>query len=207
MGLSRRAYAASRKKRGLSGGSDAAVRKAIAAGRIDVEPDGTIDPAKADAQWSAATDRAKVRSDKAIAQGVEKAKATIEADEKKPVSQAHIEAVQEGSAAAERMEPGDSGGMTMAKAAAADKAYSAQLKRVRLQQLKGDLVDRKAMTNHVFDLARKERDSWLQMPARKAANMAAELGVDAHEMEQVLERYIRDHLAELAEIKVDVSGS
>ena len=58
-------------------------------------------------------------------------------------------------------------------------------------------------TSHVFDLARKERDAWLQMPARKAANMAAELDVDAHLMEQVLDRYIREHLAEMAEIKFE----
>ena len=45
------------------------------------------------------------------------------------------------------------------------------------------------------------------VPARKAANMAAELGVDAHLMEQVLDKAIRDHLADLAEVKIDISGS
>lgn len=43
MGISIRAYA---RQRGVS---DAAVRKAIKTGRITTEPDGTIDPAKADA--------------------------------------------------------------------------------------------------------------------------------------------------------------
>ncbi|MBY6055392.1 elements of external origin [Leisingera daeponensis] len=183
------------------------MRKAIASGRIDVEPDGSIDPVKADAQWSAATDRNKQRSDDSVARGVERARETIAADERKPVTRAHVEAVNEGAAAADRMEPAEPGGMTMAKAAAADKAYSAQIKALKLKQLKGQLVDIKAVRNHVYDLARKERDSWLQMPARKAANMAAELGVDAHLMEQTLDRYIRDHLAELAEIKVDLSAS
>ncbi|WP_457912289.1 hypothetical protein, partial [Acidithiobacillus caldus] len=46
MGLSVRAYAQHR------GVSHTAVAKAIKAGRISVEPDGTIDPAKADAQWA-----------------------------------------------------------------------------------------------------------------------------------------------------------
>ena len=46
MGLSIRAYAQHR------GVSHTAVAKAIKAGRISVEPDGKIDPAKADAQWS-----------------------------------------------------------------------------------------------------------------------------------------------------------
>ena len=45
MGISIRAYAQHR------GVSHEAVRKAIASGRIHPEPDGSIDPAKADAQW------------------------------------------------------------------------------------------------------------------------------------------------------------
>ena len=51
MGLSRRAYARHR------GCNESAVRKAIAAGRISVEADGTIDPEKADAAWAANTSR------------------------------------------------------------------------------------------------------------------------------------------------------
>ncbi|MBR9837037.1 MAG: elements of external origin [Rhodobacteraceae bacterium] len=207
MGISRRAYAAHRKSRGLSGSTDTAVRKAIATGRIDVEADGSIDPAKADAQWAAGTDSNKQRTDEAISAGIDRARETIAADEQKPVTRAQVEAVREGSDQAARMEPQDSGGMTMAKAAAADKAYSAQIKRLKLMQLKGELVSKKAVVAHVFDLARKERDSWLQLPARKAANMAADLGVDAHLMEQLLDRYIRDHLAELAEIKIELGGS
>ena len=46
MGLSIRAYAQHR------GVSHTAVGKAIKAGRIPQEPDGTIDPAKADAAWN-----------------------------------------------------------------------------------------------------------------------------------------------------------
>jgi hypothetical protein len=42
MGMSRRSYAAQR------GVSEAAVRKAIATGRITTVPEGKIDPAKAD---------------------------------------------------------------------------------------------------------------------------------------------------------------
>ena len=55
MGLSRRSYAA------LRGVSEAAVRKALATGRIAAEPDGTIDPVRADLMWDAATDPAKQR--------------------------------------------------------------------------------------------------------------------------------------------------
>ena len=50
MGLSIRAYARHR------GVSDAAVRKAIAAGRITPEGDGTVDPERADAEWARNTE-------------------------------------------------------------------------------------------------------------------------------------------------------
>ena len=52
--LSLRAYAASRKARGLSGGSLAAVQKARDSGRIKVV-DGKVDPDAADAAWLANT--------------------------------------------------------------------------------------------------------------------------------------------------------
>ena len=50
MGLSIRAYARHR------GVSDAAVRKAIAAGRVTPEADGTLDPERADAEWARNTE-------------------------------------------------------------------------------------------------------------------------------------------------------
>src|ERR1022692_4464316 len=49
--LTLRGYARSRKARGLSGGSPAAVKKAIDSERITRLPDGRIDQAAADAYW------------------------------------------------------------------------------------------------------------------------------------------------------------
>src|SRR5580704_17230008 len=56
MGLSIRAYA---KIRGVS---HVAVLKAIKAGRIPIEPDGAIDPGKADAAWERSTDPGRTKS-------------------------------------------------------------------------------------------------------------------------------------------------
>jgi hypothetical protein len=53
----------------------------------------------------------------------------------------------------------------------------------------------------VLRLAREERDAWVNWPARVAAMMAAELEVDAHKLHTVLERHVRDHLAEVAEVR------
>ena len=85
----------------------------------------------------------------------------------------------------------------------ANEGIKAQTARVRLQRIKGDLVDRNRAVAAVFDLARRVRDSWLKLPPRVAANMAADLGVEAHRMELVLDRVLRVHLAEMAEEKLE----
>jgi hypothetical protein len=67
--------------------------------------------------------------------------------------------------------------------------------------MKGELVDRAKAVAQVFKLARDERDAWFNWPARVAAMIAAELGVDPHQAHTVLEQHVRDHLAELAEVR------
>lgn len=174
MGISIRAYGRYR------GVSDAAVRKAIKSGRISKEPDGTIDPDKADAQWGKNTDVAQQREPK-----------------RKAVSSAAIDAVHD-----TLQEQGVStGGATYMQARAANEVLKAQTNRLRLQQLKKELVDRSSALAHVFKLARAERDAWISWPARISSQMAAELGVDAHTMHVTLESYVRQHLSELADVQ------
>jgi len=69
--------------------------------------------------------------------------------------------------------------------------------------MKAEVIDRARATAMVFDLARRERDAWLNWPPRVAANRAAELGVDAHRMEEVLDMYLHQHLTEMAEVKME----
>ena len=70
--------------------------------------------------------------------------------------------------------------------------------------LMGELVDRARAVALVFRLARQERDVWLGWPARVAALMAAELGVDAHALQTVLETHVREHLGSLAEVRPEL---
>jgi hypothetical protein len=67
--------------------------------------------------------------------------------------------------------------------------------------MKGELVDRAKAVAQVFKLARDERDAWVNWPARVAAVMAAELEVDPHKLHTILGRQVREHLAELVEIR------
>ena len=174
MGLSIRAYARHR------GVSDAAVRKAIAAGRITPEADGTLDPASADAQWSRNTEAPRVGT------RAQAARAPVPAD-----------SAPTGDAAATL----PTGGASLLQARTVNEVVKAQTNKVRLARLKGDLVDRSQAIAHVFRLARSERDAWLNWPARISAQMAARLGVDPHTLHVALEAAVRDHLQELGELR------
>ena len=193
MGVSRRSYAAQR------GVSEAAVRKAITNGRITTLPDGTIDPARADFEWGAQTDPAKQRGQHARQMGAETAT--------KPVPQAAIRALADTlrDAGTDPGSPEATGGeVSFLRARMANEVLKAQTAKVRLEKMKAEVIDRARATAMVFDLARRERDAWLNWPPRVAANMAAELGVDAHRMEQALDMYLRQHLTEMAEVKIEL---
>lgn len=199
MGMSRRQYAAHR------GVSHTAVGKAIATGRITTEADGTIDPAKADRQWDAQTDPAKQRGPNAQAMGAATAAGTARASATKPVPRAAIEAVSETlREAGAEPDPTAGGEVSFLRARMANEVIKAQTAKVKLAKMKGELVDRARTTALVFDMARRERDAWQNWPPRVAANMAAELGVDPHKVEQVLDKYLRKHLADLAEVTIDL---
>ena len=171
MGISIRAYARHR------GVTDTAVHKAIRAGRITSESDGTIDPERADREWSRNTEPPKVGPNKVAAR------------------------------AAVPDTPGDAptalpaGGTSLLQARTVNEVVKAQTNKVRLARLKGELVDRSQAIAHVFKLARSERDAWLNWPARISAQMAARLAVDAHAMHVALEAAVREHLQELGDMR------
>jgi hypothetical protein len=164
--------------------SETAVRRAEKAGRIRREPDGTWDLAKVQAAWSSNTDRAQQRRQHGAL---------------KPVPEAAVGAVQD--TLREHGEPVSAGGMTFMQARTANEVLKAQERRLRLQQMKGELVERAKAVAQVFRLARDERDAWVNWPARVAAVIAAELEVDAHKLHTVLERQVREHLNELAAVR------
>lgn len=193
MGMSIRAYA---RRRGVS---HVAVQKAIKAGRIPTEPDGTIDAGKADAAWTRSTDPARTRVTSAPAPSAPKSTPAA-ARPPHPVAEPAIGAPQDA-----LKEPGlpGTGPVSFVQARTAHEAAKASLTRLRLQERKRDLVDRRLAATLVFRLAREERDAWITWPARVAATMAAELGVDAHSLQKVLEAQVRAHLAELADVAPD----
>ena len=122
----------------------------------------------------------------------------------KPVPEAAVSAVgdtlrEQGLAA-----PPVGSGTTFLQAKTANEVLKAQERRIRLQKLKGELIERARALSLVFRLARQERDVWVNWPARAAALMAADLGVEPAAMQKVLEKHVRAQLDDLAEVRPDL---
>ena len=178
MGLSIRAYARHR------GVSHVAVKKAIDTGRITPLADGTLDPDQADQEWAQNT--------------LISRKKTPESAQKEKTLKPSQEPAETFSA------PPQSSNTSLLQARTANEVVKAQTNKVRLAQLKGELVDRSQAIAHVFKLARAERDAWMSWPSRISSQMAADLDIDAHALHVALEEQVRQHLKELAEIQARV---
>jgi hypothetical protein len=177
MRLSLRAYA---RRRGIS---HTAVQKAVNSGRIDVEEDGNIDPEKADAQWLENTRPSSPSSSPSpiepYATTCQTAYHTMSTTTDKPPAnqEAYLQA------------------------RATNEVLKAQRQRLKLQAERGELIDRKTVVDQVLRLGRIERDAWLQWPARIASELAAILGIDTHTLHIELEKYVKKHLTQLADIR------
>ncbi|MEO3475510.1 elements of external origin [Roseomonas sp. CAU 1739] len=93
---------------------------------------------------------------------------------------------------------------TFHDARTANEVLKAQERRLRLDERKGKLVDKARALLLVHRLAKEERDAILAWPARIAAEMAAELGVDVHRLQTMMDTRLRQHLAARHDVRVSV---
>ncbi len=122
------------------GVSEAAVRKALAAGRISREADGSFDIAEVKRQWAGNTDAAQQRP-------TAKSGPIL-----RPVPAAALASVRE--TLRDQGEEPAPGSPSFLQARTANEVLKAQERRPRLQRLKGELIDRAPATAQVFTLAR-----------------------------------------------------
>ncbi len=196
-GMSERAYAV---HAGLSRG---AIQKAKAAGRLVLFGDSSIDTAASDKKRAANTDPSKQR-------GTAKAKL-------KPVPDAALTAVGDTLREQGMRAPASGTSTTFLQAKTANEVLKTQERRLKLQKMKGELVDKARAMALVFRLAREERDAWINWPARAAALMAAELSaalsetdvdvaVETSLMQKILETHVRAQLVDLGQnVRFDLS--
>jgi len=170
MGISMRAYAQQR------GVSHEAVRKAIATGRIHPEPDGSIDPIKADAQWDRHTRTAQPTTPKASA-----SRASA------PPPQAP-------------QSSDDTRGVDYHKARAVRETYAARLAKLDFEERLGEADQQGRGRHRVFTLARQLRDRLQQIPRKVAPEIVALVvaSPDVRGVTDLLDAAIREALEELS---------
>lgn len=176
MGLSIRAYAQHR------GVSHTAVAKAIKAGRISAEPDGKIDPAKADAQWARNT----LPSQK-LNTGASKPASKVATPPVSTVASRDAQAPLETRATAPDYQT----------SRAIREAYAARLAKLEYEERTGKLINADEVTVKHFNLARVLRDRIQQIPRKVAPNIVA--AVVAQPDQRVVEDLLMDAIREALE--------
>ena len=180
MGLSIRAYAQHR------GVSHTAVAKAIKAGRISVELDGKIDPAKADAQWVRNTLPSQNLNTGASKSAPRVATPAVST----PVATGSSRELQP------PLETGRVSAPDYQTSRAIREAYAARLAKLEYEERTGKLISADDVEMRTFNLARRLRDRMQTLPHRLAAAFAAEQ--DPRVIEQRLDDEIRQAREELA---------
>jgi hypothetical protein len=172
--------------------SHTALQKAQRSGRIAPEPDGTWDVEKVRAQLARTADPARKTAAMAT---------PTPSFQLPPRSAAKPLPI---GAPAPALDPPPSGA-SYHNARTANEVLKAQERKLRLEERKGKLVDKARALLLVHRLAKEERDAILGWPARVAAEMAAELGVDAHRLQTMLETRLRELLAERNNVRIAVT--
>ena len=173
MGISIRAYAQQR------GVSHEAVRKAITSGRIQKEPDGSIDPIKADAQWDRHTRTAQPTTPKA----------STSRPSASPAPPSQMPSASD-----------DTRGVDYHKARAVRETYSARLAKLEFEERTGKLISKDQVDIKYFQLARQLRDRMQQIPRKVAPEIVALVVADpdVRGVTDILDVAIREALEDLA---------
>lgn len=181
-----------RKKRGMNqlqyaahaGISRGAVQKAIKTSRMVLYADGSINASASDRRRAEQTDPSQQRGDRA------------------PLRQVPAVAVDAVSETIAGAGGNPSGLTTFVEARTANEVLKAQQRKLALDKANRNVVDFDKVKALVFRIGRQERDAWLNWPARVAAIIAAEVGVDGMLMRVALDKHVREHLNELSEIEL-----
>jgi hypothetical protein len=92
-------------------------------------------------------------------------------------------------------------------AKALKETYLGRLAQLKFEQESGNLVQADIVHKAVFDLFRRNRDSWSNWTAQVSPMIAAALGVDQVKLAVVMEEYVRKQLAEHSKWALRLPGA
>jgi hypothetical protein len=181
MGLSRRKYAEHRKDRGLSGGSLQAVQRALEKSRIHLEPDGTIDPDRADREWAANTDLSKAPAS-VVAAG---SAGDTPPDNRQPALSGAAPSL-----SGEVPEPHE--GLSLSEANAIKAVWQAKTAKLEYLKAAGEVVPAAQVRGKLEDVFRKCRTKLLGVPSRAKQAMPELTPVQIAKFEDLIRESLED---------------
>lgn len=164
------------------GCSDALVRRAVKAGRLQAFEDGKLDPALVGKAWRATAPSSAEQPQQDDEGGDE----SLE-DQADRLLAAGAVPLHDYGEALRRKEN-----------------YLALLKQLEYEQKSGALVPLEDAETILFDQARAQRDAWLNWPTRVGPLIAADLGLEADRVTGVLTEHVHKHIAQLGQPETEV---
>lgn len=100
---------------------------------------------------------------------------------------------------ADAPEVNSAAGASLKAAVTRKEDFAGRIKELEYLERAGKLIDLELARKVLFDEFRAARDAWLNWPAKYAALIAADLGVEADRVAEVLNGYVHKQLAALGE--------
>ncbi|MGC1550834.1 MAG: hypothetical protein WA777_20115 [Rhodanobacter sp.] len=190
------------------GCSDTLVRRAIKQDRLRVFEDKTINPALVGSAWRERNATGPTGANSGANTGANTPPQVFAPSaEVPPTADIDLPLDESLEEAAERLL--ESGAVRMLPYAAAlqnKENYLALLRQLEFEQKSGELIELASAERVLFEGARAQRDAWLNWPARVGALIAADLGLEADRVTEILTTHVHKHIEQLGEPDVDFGG-
>ncbi len=186
--------------------SEGLVRRAVNQGRLTTYDDGTISPSLVGTAWR----KGNVGEAEQPPDGAHTG-AHTRVQVRTPVRTDHSAGEQpdDESLAAEAERLIESGAVVMltyGQAVERKENYLALLRQLEYEEKSGQLVDLEVAERELFEASRSSRDAWLNWPARVGPLIAADLGLEADKVTEVLTAHVHKHVELLGEPDVQFAN-
>lgn len=178
----------------LAGCDEKQVRRAIASGKLKPDAGGKLDPALVNSGW-----RRPIRSSKVVADSADISKVSAKSVRSVRTKDPIVTEGDSPTEAAAKIVVALGAEHKLTEAIRIKENFNALLKQLEYEQKSGSLVDLDVARTALFNGARAARDSWLNWPMRVGPKIAADLGLEADRVTEVLLEHVHQQIADLGD--------
>lgn len=179
----------------LAGCDEKQVRRAVASGKLKPDADGKLNPELVSSGW-----RRPIRSSKVVADSADISKVSAKNVRSPSVrTDPVVDADDTPTEAAAKLVMAMGAEHELAEAIRIKENFNALLKQLEFEQKSGSMIDLAVARTVLFDSARAARDSWMNWPMRVGPKIAADLGLEADRVTEVLSEHVHTQIADLGE--------